>query len=210
MTITIGTKFKSVSTGEIFTVVDIHTKSGQTTIEGPDGKTKAYSSTTMKDKRRFIPLEDESPEMVPVPVDCEKTDEQIKEDFCDDKAKVPKKQRKPQEPGIGDEIKTYIVETADAMGAEACTASSGKFISFKINGKMFAAIFSYSKKSATLGTRSAALEGSGISPEKKMNHMMDYRFTFDSLSEENKAAITKILRLSKDYQLTKSNKGGHK
>jgi len=185
----LGNRFKSTKTGEIFTVAEINEKFNQIIIAGEDGKTKAYSATTLKDKRRFVPLiGDEKPVEEP-----EKT--------LSGKTNV-KNEHKVPEDSAGAYVKEYIVEKAKEMGADVCENSSGKFISFKIGGKMFAAIFSWSKKGATLGTRSQALEGSGIECSKKMNHMMDYRFTFDSLF--NTDEIDKILQLSKEYQLNKN------
>ena len=51
--------FKSVSNGEIIKVVEFYEKSKQCIVELENGKTRAYQSATLKDKRKFIPLEDE-------------------------------------------------------------------------------------------------------------------------------------------------------
>lgn len=51
--------FKMVSNGEMVKVIKFDDRSKQCIVELENGKTKAYSSTTLKDKRRFIPVEDE-------------------------------------------------------------------------------------------------------------------------------------------------------
>ena len=51
--------FKSVSNGEIIKVVEFNEKSKQCIVELENGKTRAYSSATLKDKRKFTPVEDE-------------------------------------------------------------------------------------------------------------------------------------------------------
>ena len=205
----LGKKFKSVKSGEIFTVVEVNDKFGQIIVEDKEGKTKAYSSSTIKDKRRFVPVEDED--------DFEAVDHAVvnsikennlasdreAEEAVDGKKKSAKKSETAPITGIGVRIKDFILNEAYSIGADVCVATTGKFISFKINGKMFAAIFSYSKKSATLGIRSKAIEGSNIVCSKKMNHMMDCRFTFSDLSEENKTLIDTLLVSSKEYQLNK-------
>lgn len=56
--------YKSVSTEELVTVIEFNEKTKTVMVEFPDGRTKSYSSTTIKDKRRFIPVELESPEVV--------------------------------------------------------------------------------------------------------------------------------------------------
>lgn len=56
--------FKSVSTGEIIKVVEYYEKSKQCIVELENGKTRAYSSATLKDKRKFTPVELDSPETV--------------------------------------------------------------------------------------------------------------------------------------------------
>lgn len=186
-----GTKFKNISTGEIYTVIKFDNTAKQAIVELPDGKTKAYSATTLKDRRRFIQMASEEPE--PVENKTKKSQPKAK------KASTPAT-------GVGVEIKDFIIERAKALDAEICESQSGKFISFKIEGKMFAAIFSWSKKGATLGTRSAAIEGTGYDCPKKMKHMMDCRFSFTELSNDNKKMIDKLLEASKKYQLNKKHK----
>jgi hypothetical protein len=211
----IGSKFKKVSSGEIFTVVEYNDRFKQVIVKGPDGTTVAYSSTTLKDKRRFVPvIEDDTEEFEAdgqAIVDSIKEKNQASdreaEEAVNGKKKSSKKTGTRVTTGVGFDIKDLIVEKARSMGADICVATSGKFISFKVNGKMFAAIFSFSKKAATLGVRSSSVEG--YQPTKIMNHMMDYRFTFNTISDENKELIDNLLKLSMDYQLNKTNKGGH-
>lgn len=211
----IGSKFKKVSSGEIFTVVEYNDRFKQVIVKGPDGSTVAYSTTTLKDKRRFVPvIEDDTEEFEAdgqAIVDSIKEKNQASdreaEEAVNGKKKSSKKTSARVTTGVGFDIKDLIVEKARSMGADICVATSGKFISFKVNGKMFAAIFSFSKKAATIGVRSAAVEE--YQPTKKMNHMMDYRFTFNTISDENNELIDNLLKLSMDYQLNKTNKGGH-
>lgn len=49
--------FKSVSTGETLKVVEFDDKSKQCIVEFENGKTRAYSSATLRDKRKFTPIE---------------------------------------------------------------------------------------------------------------------------------------------------------
>ena len=225
----IGSKFKKVSSGVIFTVVEYNDRFKQVIVEGPDGDTIAYSSTTLKDKRRFVPvIEDDTEEFE---AEYSKIEDDVEEFEADGQAIIDSIKEKNQASdreaeeaingkkkpskktgtrvttGVGFDIKDLIVEKARSMGADICVATSGKFISFKVNGKMFAAIFSFSKKAATLGVRGSSVEG--YQPTKIMNHMMDYRFTFNTISDENKELIDNLLKLSMDYQLNKTNKGGH-
>lgn len=204
---TIGSKFKNVKSGEIFTVVEINDKFGQVIVEDENGKTKAYSASTLKDKRRFVLVEDDFEAVDRAVVNSIKENnlasDREAEEAVNGKKKSAKKSETAPTTGIGVRIKDFILNEAYSIGADVCVATTGKFISFKINGKMFAAIFSYSKKSATLGIRSKAIEGSGIACPKKMNHMMDCRFTFSDLSEENKTLIDTLLVSSKEYQLNK-------
>lgn len=218
----LGDKFKSVSTGEIFTVEAINGKFNQIIVMGEDGKSKAYSATTLKDKRRFIPVNKDDQYVQEVMqqkkdlgIECPEIDshEVVDEDICADgstyaeigkeiaeQAKVKAEQAKSKAPetGIGTDIKDYAVATAKKLGAEVCE-SNGRFISFKVNNKMFAAIFSYSKKSLTLGVRSKSIEGK-INPDSTANHMMDARFKFNELSDHNMNLITDILTSAFEYQ----------
>lgn len=210
----IGSKFKKVSSGEIFTVVEYNDRFKQVIVKGPDGSTVAYSTTTLKDKRRFIPVDDDTEEfeadgqaIIDSINEKNQASDREAEEAVNSKKKTSRKTGTRVTTGIGFDIKDLIVEKARSMGADICVATSGKFISFKVNGKMFAAIFSFSKKAATIGVRSAAVEE--YQPTKKMNHMMDYRFTFNTISDENNELIDNLLKLSMDYQLNKTNKGGH-
>lgn len=51
--------FKSVSNGEIIKVIEFDDKSKQCIVEFENGKTRAYSSATLKDKRKFIQIAEE-------------------------------------------------------------------------------------------------------------------------------------------------------
>lgn len=189
----LGNKFKSVSTGEIFTVDRVDEKFGQVVVVGENGKSKAYSAVTLKDKRRFVPVEESTKQVEAVkqvePVEVPTETETVK--------KVKNKAVKTPVTGVGTDIKDYAVATAKKLGAEVCE-SNGRFISFKVNNKMFAAIFSYSKKSLTLGVREKAIEG--IQAHSIVNHMMNARFKFDKLSDYNMDLITNILASAFEYQ----------
>lgn len=56
--------FKSVSNGEIIKVVEFNEKSKQCIVELENGKTRAYQSATLKDKRKFTPVEESGDEYV--------------------------------------------------------------------------------------------------------------------------------------------------
>lgn len=51
--------FKSVSNGEIIKVIGFDDKSKQCIVELENGKTRAYSSATLKDKRKFTLIAEE-------------------------------------------------------------------------------------------------------------------------------------------------------
>lgn len=51
--------FKAVSNGEIIKVIEFDDKSKQCIVKLEDGRTKAYSSATLKDKRRFTLVAEE-------------------------------------------------------------------------------------------------------------------------------------------------------
>lgn len=217
----LGSKLKSVSTGEIFTVEEINKKFGQIIIAGEDGKTKAYSATTLKDKRKFVPIDGDDQYVREVMqqkkdlgIECPEIDsyEVIGDDgvSAEDLEKTPMKQAKKTSGkkraektsgelnGVGADIKDYTITVAKKLGAEVCE-SNGRFISFKVNNKMFAAIFSYSKKSLTLGIRGKAIEGK-TNPDSTANHMMDARFKFDTLTDNVKELIRLILESAFEYQ----------
>lgn len=208
----VGDKFKNVSTGEIFTVTVINEKFKQIAVEGKDGKAKPYSSSTLKDKRRFIPVDDDEQYVAEVMqqkkdlgIECPEIDsyEVVEDDRVSaedlEKALMKRaKKTKAPETGVGTDIKDYTVAAAKKLGAEVCE-SNGRFISFKVNNKMFAAIFSYSKKSLTLGVRSKSIEGK-TNPDSTVNHMMDARFKFDSLTDNVKELIRLILESAFEYQ----------
>lgn len=224
----LGDKLKSVSTGEIFTVEEINEKFNQVIVAGENGKTKAYSASTLKDKRRFISVNSEDDQYVEEVMQQKKdlgievppieSYEVVDEDTCADgrtyaeigkeiaeqakaKAEQARSRTKTPETGVGVDIKDYAIATAKKLGAEICE-SNGRFISFKVNNKMFAAIFSYSKKSLTLGVRSKSIEGK-TNPDSTANHMMDARFKFDRLSDNNMTLITHILASAFEYQNNK-------
>lgn len=94
--------FKSVSNGEIIKVVEFNEKSKQCIVELENGKTRAYQSATLKDKRKFTPVEDEEdryvaeimqqkaelgiecPKIDPKQVGIEEVSYTVDKDTCDD------------------------------------------------------------------------------------------------------------------------------
>lgn len=58
--------FKAVSNGEIIKVIEFDDKSKQCIVEFENGKTRAYSSVTLKDKRRFIPIESDEEQIAEI------------------------------------------------------------------------------------------------------------------------------------------------
>lgn len=202
MTIEVGTVLRATKTGAIGTIIEVNDKFKTAIIEMGDGSSTNYSISTLKDKRRWLPVdakeeeatieEENAPEMpeevhnlVPMPGT---------EKLADLKKSVNK-----VEVGIGFDIKDFILKVAEEIGVDICE-SKGRFISFKVNGKMCAGLFSYSKKSATIGTRSKALEGTDIEPTSVLNHVMDHRFKFESLTLEDERRIRLILEAAADYQ----------
>lgn len=203
MNIEVGTVLRATKTGAIGTIIEVNDKFKTAIVEMEDGGSTNYSFSTLKDKRRWIPVGAKEVEEKTVVIDDEilytagdaKAFNTLPEE---EKVKIKKSVSKV-ETGIGFDIKDYVVSVAKKLGADICE-SSGKFISFKVNNKMFAAIFSYSKKSLTLGVRGKSIEGK-TNPDSTVNHMMDARFKFDSLSDNVKELIELILETAFNYQV---------
>lgn len=213
-TIELGSVFYTTKDNKKGTIVQVNDKSKTAIIEMEDGSTKAQSFTTFKDKRRWIP--GEVSHLVPMP-GIEKLEElkaeytHVEELSDEEYAQVgleiaeqakEKAKKVKEESGIGFDIKDFIITTAGEMGLEICE-SNGRFVSFKVNGKMIAGLFSYSKKSATIGVRSKATENLGFEPTSTLTHSMDHRFKFESLTLEDKRRIKLLLEESTEYQRSK-------
>ena len=205
MTIEVGTVLRATKTGAIGTIVEVNDKFKTAIIEMEDGSSTNYSVSTLKDKRRWLPVDAKEEEAT---IEEENTPEMPEEVHNlvpmsgAEKLADLKKSVNKVEAGIGFDIKDFILKVAEEIGVDICE-SKGRFISFKVNGKMCAGLFSYSKKSATIGTRSKALEGTDIEPTSVLNHMMDYRFKFESLTLEDERRIRLILETAADYQRSK-------
>ena len=205
MTIEVGTVLRATKTGAIGTIVEVNDKFKTAIIEMEDGSSTNYSVSTLKDKRRWLPVDAKEEEATIEEENAPEMPEEVHnlvpmpgaEKLADLKKSVNK-----VETGIGFDIKDFILKVAEEIGVDICE-SKGRFISFKVNGKMCAGLFSYSKKSATIGTRSKALEGIDIEPTSVLNHMMDYRFKFESLTLEDERRIRLILEAVADYQRSK-------
>lgn len=219
MTIEVGTVLRATKTGAIGTIVEVNDKFKTAIIEMEDGSSTNYSVSTLKDKRRWLPvdakeeeatIEDEYVEEImkqkkDLGIECPKIDSYEAVIIPEQETKKlsnPEKSTDKVEAGIGFDIKDFILKVAEEIGVDICE-SKGRFISFKVNDKMCAGLFSYSKKSATIGTRSKALEGTDIEPTSVLNHMMDYRFKFESLTLEDERRIRLILEAAADYQRSK-------
>ena len=214
MTIEVGTVLRATKTGAIGTIVEVNDKCKTAIIEMEDGSSTSYSVSTLKDKRRWLPVDAKEEEVEEeyvkeimkqkkdLGIECPKIDSYETVIIPAQETKKllnPEKSTDKVETGIGFDIKDFILKVAEEIGVDICE-SKGRFISFKVNGKMCAGLFSYSKKSATIGTRSKALEGADIEPTSVLNHMMDYRFKFESLTLEDERRIRLILEAAADYQ----------
>ena len=205
MTIEVGTVLRTIKTGAIGTIVEVNDRFKTAIIEMEDGSSANYSVSTLKDKRRWLPVDVEEEEVKEATIEEENVPEMSEEVHNlvpmpgAEKLADLKKPVNKAETGIGFDIKDFILKVAEEIGVDICE-SKGRFISFKVNGKMCAGLFSYSKKSATIGTRSKALEGTDIGPTSVLNHMMDYRFKFESLTLEDERRIRLILEAAADYQ----------
>lgn len=208
MTIEVGTVLRATKTGAMGTIVEVNDRFKTAIIEMEDGSSANYSVSTLKDKRRWLPVDVEEEEVKEATIEEENAPEMSEEVHNlvpmpgAEKLADLKKPVNKAETGIGFDIKDFILKVAEEIGVDICE-SKGRFISFKVNGKMCAGLFSYSKKSATIGTRSKALEGTDIEPTLVLNHMMDYRFKFESLTLEDKRRIRLILEAAADYQRSK-------
>ena len=69
MTLVKGIQFKNIKTEEIVTITEVNDKYKTVIVELENGKSMTYSFSTIKDKRRWIPVEDAAP--------VELTDEEI-------------------------------------------------------------------------------------------------------------------------------------
>lgn len=202
MTIEVGTVLRATKTGAIGTIIEVNDKFKTAIIEMGDGSSTNYSISTLKDKRRWLPVDAKEEEATIEEENAPEMPEEVHnlvpmpgaEKLADLKKSVNK-----VEVGIGFDIKDFILKVAEEIGVDICE-SKGRFISFKVNGKMCAGLFSYSKKSATIGTRSKALEGTDIEPTSVLNHVMDHRFKFESLTLEDERRIRLILEAAADYQ----------
>lgn len=217
MTIKVGTVLRATKTGAIGTIVEVNDKFKTAIIEMEDGSSTSYSVSTLKDKRRWLPVDAKEEEVEEeyvkeimkqkkdLGIECPKIDSYETVIIPAQETKKllnPEKSTDKVETGIGFDIKDFILKVAEEIGVDICE-SKGRFISFKVNGKMCAGLFSYSKKSATIGTRSKALEGTDIEPTSVLNHMMNHRFKFESLTLEDKRRIRLILEAAADYQRSK-------
>lgn len=208
MTIKVGTVLRATKTGAMGTIVEVNDKFKTAIIEMEDGNSTNCSVSTLKDKRRWIPVDVEEEEVKEATIEEENVPEMPEEVHNlvpmpgAEKLADLKKSVSKVETGIGFDIKDFILKVAEEIGVDICE-SKGRFISFKVNGKMCAGLFSYSKKSATIGTRSKALEGTDIEPTSVLNHMMDHRFKFESLTLEDKRRIRLILEAAADYRRSK-------
>ena len=205
MTIEVGTVLRATKTGAMGTIVEINDRFKTAIIEMEDGSSANYSVSTLKDKRRWLPVDVEEEEVKEATIEEENAPEMSEEVHNlvpmpgAEKLADLKKPVNKAETGIGFDIKDFILKVAEEIGVDICE-SKGRFISFKVNDKMCAGLFSYSKKSATIGIRSKALEGTDIEPTSVLNHMMDYRFKFESLTLEDERRIRLILEAAADYQ----------
>ena len=217
MTIKVGTVLRATKTGAIGTIIEVNDKFKTAIIEMEDGGSTSYSVSTLKDKRRWLPVDAKEEEVEEeyvkeimkqkkdLGIECPKIDSYETVIIPAQETKKllnPEKSTDKVETGIGFDIKDFILKVAEEIGVDICE-SKGRFISFKVNGKMCAGLFSYSKKSATIGTRSKALEGTDIEPTSVLNHMMNHRFKFESLTLEDERRIRLILEAAADYQRSK-------
>lgn len=208
MTIEVGTVLRAIKTGAMGTIVEVNDRFKTAIIEMEDGSSANYSVSTLKDKRRWLPVDVEEEEVKEATIEEENAPEMSEEVHNlvpmpgAEKLADLKKPVNKAGTGIGFDIKDFILKVAEEIGVDICE-SKGRFISFKVNGKMCAGLFSYSKESATIGTRSKALEGVDIEPTSVLNHMMDYRFKFESLTLEDERRIRLILEAAADYQRSK-------
>lgn len=213
MQIEIGSKYiRTGSNTEKGTVVDLNEKFKHAILSMGDGQKKAVPYGTLTNEKYWTKLDEngEIPETEEIK-ETEETEETEKiEEVPEEVKDKPVKEKKPAKPslppteGIGKDIKDYIVAEAVKFGAVA--NESNRFISLKYHDRMFLAIFSYGKKSLTLGVRSGAIEGLDIKPSSVSKHMMDYRFKFNQLTDVEKKTISSIVESSLKYLIAKNNK----
>lgn len=208
MIIDTGLLVTKVKTGENWRVVrpDGDKKAVLIKIGGTEEISVAISS--LKDKRQWIEASTEAVELSEAETEYVKNDVETTMEVLSATGKIKRvKVKRESKPviGVGKDIRDYIVEKAGSMEG-VVLADSGRFTSLKIGNKMFAAIFSYSKKSLTLGVRSAAVGNLGYEPTSKANHMMDYRFKMTTLDGSDKKIIDELLDASAKYQTNKNNK----
>lgn len=118
-------------------------------------------------------------------------------------SKEPKK--RGREKIAGDHPLRKIMEdyATEKQGATIFSGQVTGFRSLKIEGHMYMA-FNFNTKGVTLQLRSKAVEG--LVEYKKLNHMFDARVTLKDDSEATVKLLKKLMDVSLEYQLKKSER----
>lgn len=102
---TIGTILKKAKTGEQIEVININDVTKVAMVRLEDGKTRPYSMNTLKDKRQWIPVEQEEVNPDPAPVEEEVNPEVISDqeevnEVTEEKAEEAKEEKSGRKPRI--------------------------------------------------------------------------------------------------------------
>lgn len=224
-------KYQHIKNGSIIEVLEVNEKSKSVLYSDESGKTKAFTSSTLK--RWYKPLEEEEPIKVepkkavkkPVPSDDVCADgrpyaeigkeiaAQAKERAAkvkSDKKAAPKKKREMQE--YVSEALEFIYSKVEANGDEIFKpAKDINMRAFKVGGHMYCK-FNYGLTSITIAVSSKSFsEKNLIAPTRTINHSFDNLYVFDkALTKADKDMIVKILKIAREYRIDKNNHSSQK
>lgn len=116
----IGTILKKAKTGEQIEVININDVTKVAMVRLEDGKTRPYSMNTLKDKRQWIPVEQEEVNSDPAPIEEDEEENLTDEDYA----------------AIGKEIAEQAKEKAEGVKEDKEEKSGRKpRITITYNGK---------------------------------------------------------------------------
>lgn len=210
----VGKKYQRTGKDVVVTVVSHDIDRCSAIIEFPDGKTTTLTTTTLKDKRKWVEVVESSLDVTPIPSPSTQQivspEPEITHPVVDkpiSQPQVPKKRTQKvstsnvQNTPILDFVLGYVSE----LGLEIFVPANGmKMRSLKCSGHMCCK-FNWGKNTLTLSCRSIAVQECNIQPTKIVNHMFDNNFVFTELNGTTQTAIKALIKASMDYQVHKNN-----
>lgn len=219
-------KYQHIKNGSIIEVLEVNEKSKSVLYSDESGKTKAFTSSTLK--RWYKPIEEESPSLDISNSIIETTDfneeptEPVKQKIqkVEKKAeKVKSSKKNPSTPKKKREMQEYVSEAlefvyskVEANGDEIFKpAKDINMRAFKVGGHMYCK-FNYGLTSITIAVSSKSFsEKNLIAPTRTINHSFDNLYVFDkALTKADKDMIVKILKIAREYRIDKNNHSSQK